>query len=209
VILVSDGKANRGEDPVNVARDTHSKYPDVCFHVISFADNEKGEATLRQINQLGNCVYVKAGDLLKDDGKLEQFVQDVFYENIEEPAAAVEEPARVIPVKITLRGVQFDFDSAGIKPASIPVLDRNAELLRQHPELHIVIEAHTDSMGPDNYNLRLSQRRAEAVYNYFTSQGISADRMKTIGYGETRPIADNSTAEGRAINRRVEIQIIQ
>ena len=216
VILVSDGKANRGEDPVNVARDTHSKYPDVCFHVISFADNEKGEATLRQINQLGNCVYVKAGDLLKNEGMFDQFVKDVFYEDVEEPAAIVEEtveiveePARVIPVKITLRGVRFDFDSAGIKPASIPVLNRNAELLRQHPELHIVIEAHTDSMGPDNYNLRLSQRRAEAAYNYFTSQGISADRMKTIGYGETRPIADNSTAEGRAINRRVEIQIIQ
>jgi len=193
VILVSDGKANRGEDPVNVARDTHSKYPDVCFHVISFADNEKGEATLRQINQLGNCVYVKAGDLLKNEGMFDQFVKDVFYEDVEEPAAIVEEtveiveePARVIPVKITLRGVRFDFDSAGIKPASIPVLNRNAELLRQHPELHIVIEAHTDSMGPDNYNLRLSQRRAEAVYNYFTSQGISADRMKTIGYGENK-----------------------
>ena len=131
MILVSDGKANRSPDPVKAARDTYSKYPDICFHVISLADNEKGEATLRQINQLGNCVYAEAGALLKDDGKLEQFVQDVFYENIEEPAAAVEEPVRVIPVKITLRGIRFDFDSAGIKPASIPVLNRN-EIGRAH-----------------------------------------------------------------------------
>ncbi len=216
VILVSDGATNRGEDPVNVARDTHSKYPDVCFHVISLADNEKGAATLRQINQLGNCVYVEAGDLLKDDGMLKQFVRDVFYEDIEEPVAAVEEPtvtvvepARVIPEKIILRGVQFDFDGADIKPASVPVLNKDVDLLRQHPELCVVIEGHTDYIGSDDYNLKLSQRRAQAIYNYFVSQGISADRMETIGYGETRPIADNSTAEGRALNRRVEIQIIQ
>ena len=216
MILVSDGKANRGEDPVNVARDTHSKYPDVCFHVISFADNEKGEATLRQINQLGNCVYVKAGDLLKNEGMFDQFVKDVFYEDVEEPAAiveetveVVEEPAEVIPERIALRGVQFDFDSPNIKPASIPVLNENVMLLRQHPEVHMVIEAHTDSMGSEDYNSMLSFKRAEAIYNYFVSQGISANRMKAIGRGETMPIADNSTAEGRAINRRVEIQIIQ
>ena len=215
VILVADGKANRGPDPVKMARETYSKYPDICFHVISFADNEKGEATLRQINQLGNCVYVEAGDLLKDDGMLEQFVQDVFYEDIVEPAAAVEEPtvivvepARVIPEKIILRGVQFDFDGANIKPASIPVLNKDVDLLG-HSELHIVIEGHTDYIGSDDYNLKLSQRRAQTVYNYFVSQGINADRMETIGYGETRPIADNSTVEGRALNRRVEIQILR
>jgi len=223
VILVADGKANRGPDPVKMARETYSKYPDICFHVISFADNEKGEATLRQINQLGNCVYVEAGDLLKDDGMLKQFVRDVFYEDVEEPAAAVEEPvaaveepaatveepAKVIPEKIILRGVQFNFDEADIKPASVPVLDKNVTLLRQYPERRIVIEAYTDSMGSEDYNLNLSKKRSKAIYNYFTSQGISADRMETIGYGETRPIADNSTAEGRALNRRVEIQILR
>lgn len=202
VILVSDGKANRGPDPVKMAKEAYSKYPDICFHVISFADNAEGEATLRQINQIGNCVYVKAGDLLKDEGIFKQFVQDVFYED-------VKEPARVIPERMILRGVQFDSNSANIKPVSIPVLDKNVELLRQNPELRVVIEAHTDSMGSEDYNSKLSLKRAEAIYNYFTSQGISANRMKAVGLGETRPIADNSTAEGRALNRRVEIQILQ
>jgi OOP family OmpA-OmpF porin len=211
VILVSDGAANRGPDPVKVAKDTYSKYPDICFHVISLADNEKGEATLRQISKIGNCVYVDAGDLLKDDGIFRQFVQDVFYEDVEEvkEVKKVKEPVKIVPEKIVLRGVQFDSNSANIKAASIPVLNKNVELLRQHPELRIVVEAHTDSMGTDDYNLKLSQKRAEAIYNYFTSQGISADRMETAGYGETRPIADNATAEGRALNRRVEIQILR
>ncbi len=198
VILVSDGKANRGPDPVKAARETYSKYPDICFHVISFADNAAGETTLRQINQIGNCVYVKACDLLKDEGIFSQFVQDVFYEDKE-----------VLPERMDLRGVYFDTNSANIKSVSIPVLDKNVNLLKQYPELRIAIEAHTDSMGSDDYNLKLSRKRAEAIYNYFISQGISANRMKAIGCGETRPIADNSTAEGRALNRRVEIQILR
>lgn len=202
VILVSDGKANRGSDPVKVARDIYSKYPDICFHVISLADTAEGDSTLKQINEIGNCVYAKAADLLKDEGIFGQFVQDVFYED-------VKEPARVIPKRISLRGVQFDSNSAKIKPLSIPVLDKNVEMLKQYPEIRIVIEAHTDSMGSEDYNSKLSLKRAEAIYYYFTSQGISANRMKAIGLGETRPIADNSTAEGRALNRRVEIQIIQ
>ncbi|MBW2558896.1 MAG: OmpA family protein [Deltaproteobacteria bacterium] len=216
VILVSDGKVNRGEDPVNVARNTHSKYPDVCFHVISLADNEKGEATLRQISQLGNCVYVKAGDLLKNEGMFDQFMKDVFYEDVEEPIVIVEETVEVVeeivevmPERIVLCGVRFDSNSPNIKPESMPVLDENVMLLRLHSEVHVVIEAHTDSMGSEDYNSMLSLKRAEAIYNYFVSQGISANRMEAVGRGETMPIADNSTAEGRAINRRVEIQIIQ
>jgi OOP family OmpA-OmpF porin len=211
VIMVSDGKTNKGPDPVKVARETYSKYPDICFHVISFADDEKGETTLRQINQIGNCVYVEAGDLLKDEGMFKQFVQDVFYGKVKEAPAVVvpEKITKPIPERIILRGVQFDSNSANIKPASIPVLDKNVMLLRQYPELRVVIEAHTDSTGSEDYNSKLSLKRAEAIYNYFISQGISANRMKTIGYGETRPIADNSTAEGRALNRRVEIRIIR
>lgn len=209
VILVSDGRANKGSDPVIAAKETYSKYPDICFHVISLADNKKGEANLRQINQIGNCVYVDAGDLLKDDGIFSKFVQDVFFEEMKEPVEKAKEPTKVVPDKIILRGVQFDSNSADIKPASLPVLNKNVELLKQYPELRIIVAAHTDSMGSDDYNLTLSQKRAEAIYNYFTSQGIDADRMETIGYGETKPIADNGTAEGRALNRRVEIQVLQ
>ena len=219
VILVSDGKANKGPDPVKVAGETYSKYPDICFHVISFADNEKGETTLRQISQIGNCVYVEAGDLLKHEGMLKQFVQDVFYKDVEEaPAVIVPEkiikpvPRKIIkpvPKRIILHGVQFDLNSANIQPVGIPVLDENIKLLKQYPERRIVIEAHTDSMGSEDYNSKLSLERSEAIYNYFISQGISANRMKTIGRGETRPIADNNTAEGRALNRRVEIQILR
>ena len=75
------------------------------------------------------------------------------------------------------------------------------------PEASISIEGHTDSQGPDVYNQDLSERRASAVVDYLVSQGIDATRLSAVGYGETNPIADNETREGRAINRRIEFSV--
>jgi OOP family OmpA-OmpF porin len=86
-------------------------------------------------------------------------------------------------------------------------LDEAVEILKKHPEIKIVIEGHTDSIGTIPYNQKLSERRAKAVYDYFISKGIDPSRMRTVGYGKLRPKADNSTAEGRAINRRVELKV--
>jgi OOP family OmpA-OmpF porin len=77
--------------------------------------------------------------------------------------------------------------------------------MQQDPGLHVVIEGHTDSVGSHGYNMKLSQRRADAVRDYMVQQGISASRIETAAYGETRPVASNDTAAGRAQNRRVDI----
>ncbi|NPA80702.1 MAG: OmpA family protein [Thermotogae bacterium] len=116
----------------------------------------------------------------------------------------------ITPIKkgesFVLRNIFFDFDSAELKPESKLELERLVKLLKRNPQLKIVIEGHTDIVGSEEYNQKLSERRAEAVARYLISRGIDPKRIKTVGYGSKRPIASNDTPEGRAKNRRVEIR---
>lgn len=105
-----------------------------------------------------------------------------------------------------LKGVKFEFDSDRLTEEAKRILDRVAETLNAYPEIDVDVEGHTDFIGSDAYNLGLSERRALAVKNYLISRGVAAERMTPIGYGRSRPIADNSTEEGREENRRVELK---
>ncbi len=88
-------------------------------------------------------------------------------------------------------------------------LDVAAETLRECPNIRTEVEGHTDSVGTDVYNQALSQRRAESVMSYLISHGISSSRLEAKGLGESNPIADNSTEDGRALNRRVELKPVE
>lgn len=103
--------------------------------------------------------------------------------------------------------IQFAFDSADITPRSFATLDQIAQLLLSNGRLKLRILAHTDSIGAETYNLDLSQRRAKSVKAYLASRGVPPPSMRFQGYGFSRPVADNSTDEGRALNRRVEFKI--
>ncbi|HLK11800.1 MAG TPA: OmpA family protein [Candidatus Binatia bacterium] len=105
----------------------------------------------------------------------------------------------------TLRGPEFDFDRAELKPEGRRHVDHAIEVLKANPSLQVSVEGHTDSIGSDAYNLRLSERRAETVRDYMVAQGIAASRITVRGLGKADPVASNGTAEGRAMNRRVEI----
>jgi len=122
---------------------------------------------------------------------------------VEPEPAPVAEPAA--PRKLTLEGVNFDNDSASLRPESIVILDNAAVTLKEWGEVKVEVAGHTDSVHSDAYNLKLSQRRAEAVRAYLIKQGVAADRLTATGYGESKPVADNKTAAGRAKNRRVEL----
>lgn len=104
--------------------------------------------------------------------------------------------------------ITFDFGQAGVKPQFYNVLNNLANTLNQYPETRIQIAGHTDNVGSDAANLQLSQQRANSVRTYLASTGVAAQRMQAVGYGESRPIADNSTDYGRAQNRRVELTLI-
>jgi len=110
--------------------------------------------------------------------------------------------------KITLRGINFDTGKATIRPESFPILNQAAGLLKKNPNVRVEIQGHTDSVGSDSYNLRLSEARANSVYQYLVSQGIDPTRLSARGYGETMPVANNVTREGRALNRRIDFQIL-
>jgi outer membrane protein OmpA-like peptidoglycan-associated protein len=110
---------------------------------------------------------------------------------------------------ITLDGIYFDFDRATIGPESRPALQGAAKILEDNPGISVEIQGHTDDRGSDAYNLRLSERRAQAVVNYLVENlGIKASRLTAKGYGESQPVADNATDDGRAINRRVDFVIL-
>jgi OOP family OmpA-OmpF porin len=109
--------------------------------------------------------------------------------------------------------VNFDYDKANIKSEFAPVLDEAAQVLNDNPQITVTIEGHTDSIGSEAYNQGLSERRAEAVRQYLVERGVAASRLETRGYGESQPIAPNTTPEGRdnpegrALNRRAELKV--
>ncbi len=130
------------------------------------------------------------------------------------PPAPAPAPAPPAPITIDLNGVNFDFDRATLRPDAVAILNEAVEILKRYPELRVEVAGHTDSVGTDAYNQRLSERRAKAVYDHLASNGIMADRLVgPTGYGESRPIAPNTNAdgsdnpEGRARNRRTELNV--
>ena len=125
-------------------------------------------------------------------------VEPVVYEEVEEVAEAV---------RVEL-DVKFDFDKADVKQDSYSDIENLAEFMKQYPQTATTVEGHTDSTGNAAYNQNLSERRAAAVRDTLVNQyGVEADRVNAVGYGKDRPVADNATNEGRAINRRVEASV--
>jgi len=218
VIMLSDGKSNVGGDPLPAVKETAEKHPNAVFHVISFSqvgvkdtktikgtgidqDKERrGEAINRAVAQIGDGIYVEASSLYKNRAAMQQFVNDVF--------CAAPKPAAV-EQRVVLRGINFDLDKSNIKPEYQPILDEAASTLKAKPDVKVVITGYTDSTGAADYNMGLSERRAKAVMEYFATKGVAASRMQAVGRGMNDPVADNKTKDGRALNRRVELKVIQ
>ncbi len=104
--------------------------------------------------------------------------------------------------------VLFDNGKATFSEAFKPQLDKVLALLKEHPALSVVIEAHTDANGGDDFNFKLSQQRAQRILDYFVQSGAQGERLVPVGHGENHPISDNKNVEGRALNRRVEFRLV-
>lgn len=125
--------------------------------------------------------------------------------------AAVPKPVSVTRVTkkvIYLMGGNFAFDSAELTPETRTMLDDYAALLEKESFTSVEIAGHTDSIGAEEYNQGLSERRANAVMEYLISKGMRPESLKAVGYGESRPIAANDTRQGREKNRRVELRVV-
>jgi len=123
------------------------------------------------------------------------------------PGAQVERVNEGIKITLSENTVNFDFNSAALTTVSKSNLDKLAGVMVQYPDTNINVYGHTDSKGTDEYNLTLSQKRANSVIDYLVSKGIARTRLNAMGMGEKDPIATNETEAGRAQNRRVEFAI--
>lgn len=162
----------------------------------------KGNTVLGAI--IGAAVGGAAGGYIgsRMDRQAERIEQEL-------PGAEVQRVGEGINVTFTQdAGVFFDTNKADVKGTSAETLDKLAGIFKEYPKSNILVEGHTDTAGSEEYNLALSQRRAESVTKYLVAQGINPSRFSTKWYGETQPRATNETSEGKAKNRRVELAIV-
>lgn len=161
------------------------------------ADHTPSDATMAVVTAGGALGGALLGSILG------HFICDP----IEEPAAqaAPAEPPPSGTQIAHLEGTHFAFDSAKLTSEGEAILDQAVAVMNQHVTINVRIEGNTDSVGSDAYNMQLGQRRADAVEAHLVGKGVSASRLSTVSYGETKPIASNDTAEGRAENRRVDL----
>lgn len=190
-----EGALGAGE--VN-GRDT---YLGVSLGLLYYFD--KGQPS--QYCQIYSGLSIEKPEALDYDRIEEMIKRHIPREVVKE--VVVEKPVASESEKWVLVGVNFDFNSAKITPESYPILYDAAKTLLRYPDLNVEIQGFTDNIGSETYNKTLSQKRADAVKKYLMSKGINQSRLTATGYGESNPVADNMTAEGRAMNRRIEFKV--
>jgi OmpA-OmpF porin, OOP family len=216
LIVVTDGGQNVGPEPMPIVSAMAKEKGDrLCIHVISYARTAEERALVQKLAKATKCSTFTVAEDLADDKAVQQYVENIFYERRKvaeapKPAPApAPAPAPVVEEVIVLRGINFDFDKADIKPEFAPILDEAVAILKERQGVKVVVEGHTDWTGPEDYNQKLSERRAQSVKDYLVQNGIAADRLETKGFGESKPAYDNTTKEGRFRNRRVEFQVVK
>jgi len=158
---------------------------------------EPGDNYIIKLKTIGDTTTY--GNIEIDPLTANQFYKSPF--NID----MIYEPAKAY----TFHHLEFDIAKATLKNNSYKELDQLVEFMQRKTAVTIDISGHTDNVGNDADNKKLSQQRADAVKNYLVQKGVNINRMKTFGYGSLQPIADNSTEEGRQKNRRTELKIIE
>ncbi len=233
VVIVSDGKEMDEGNVRNQAQDLKDKFgSSLCIYTVLVGDDPEGRQLLQDIAAIGECGFFTTADDIMTSAGMAGFVEKAFMMAKTAPAPApaptpaperkdsdgdgvydaedqcpgTPEGARVNAVGCwTLDNVLFDFDKAEIKPEAYPLLDEVVAIMKKNPDMNIEIQGHTDNIGTKEYNKDLSMRRANAVANYLVEKGIARNRLKTTGFGFSKPVALNGTKFGRSLNRRVEL----
>jgi outer membrane protein OmpA-like peptidoglycan-associated protein len=199
IVIFSDGMPQDESASMEAARWVVGAYAgDVCIHTVHLGGDSEGARHLAELAALTKCGSTRElADVWSADN-LMSFTHDVF-------AGAASGTPDPCAGRIVLRGVEFAFDKAELTGSGSVILDFAVEQLKNCPSVPMDIDGHTDSIGSEEYNQSLGQRRANTVKNYFVSHGVRADRINARSYGESRPVASNDTDEGRQTNRRVEL----
>ncbi|MEW6428975.1 MAG: OmpA family protein [Thermodesulfobacteriota bacterium] len=226
MIVISDGMENGPLSAVATATAMKEKFGDrICIYTVLVGDDAGGAALMEKIANIGGCGFAtKATDVLSGNG-MADFVTRVFLTAAPPKPMAKEGdadrdgivdsrdkcPNSPLGAKVDSDGcwqianVHFDHDMSLIRGADYDNLEHVYDVMRVNPDLTISLAGHTSEPGTAEYNMKLSEKRAKAVLFYFTNMGITANRINIEWFGRTKPVADNATAEGQALNRRVEI----
>ncbi len=205
LIIFTDGDSNYGTDPVAEAKALYAKYPNLCIHVVSYADNARGKMVIDEIRAISRCTVAGDAKGLGDAATLKKFVKDVFYD-VEADAPRAMAPMKAECETITFGNLNFGFDKFQITKEMEPALEQALAILKDSKCQKFTIEGHTDNVGGVPYNQKLSERRAGSVAKWLSDHGMSASRLNPVGKGKLEPKFDNKTEEGRHLNRRVEIR---
>jgi OOP family OmpA-OmpF porin len=233
VFIVSDfKKLHAGSPDANAVKAATERLKSefgsrLCVYPIQIGNDPAGATLAGELGDIGGCGKAVNADSIASANAMAAYLKDAFLEPAPPPPPAprvADSDGDGVPdnmdqcpntpkgARVTRTGcwvlagenVLFDTSKATIKDYS--VLDAAAEILRRNPDLTGEIRGHTDSTGPREFNMTLSVKRATAVRDYFVSQGIAANRLRVTGVGPDEPVASNDTAEGRRLNRRVELR---
>jgi OOP family OmpA-OmpF porin len=235
IIIVSDG-VDMDQAPVKAAEALNGQFGDrLCIDTVQVGDDPGGKAILEQIAKASGCGFSTTADRLATSSSMAGFVESIFLGKPAPkptPMAAApipldsdkdgvpdnldQCPNTPLGATVDARGcwtyaakVLFDLNSAEVKSEAYPMLNESVLILKQNPNLKVQIDGHADSTGAAEYNMTLSEKRAQGVKDFFVSRGIDPNRLTTKGFGITKPAASNKTKEGRAKNRRVELTPVQ
>jgi OmpA-OmpF porin, OOP family len=225
LIILSDFKnTGSGSDPSSRVRALNDTYgPDICVYPIYFCPDESGLALAHDMASITACGNFYDGCLLLEDrAYFDTMIRQIFYGDRLERADADGDgvpddldqcPDTPLGARVDERGcwvaafsAYFDFDRSVVKEKYLPHIRQAADVLKANPHMAVTVAGHTDNIGRPEYNMQLGQRRADAVAQLLLNYGVSLNRLALKSYGETKPIATNETAEGRAKNRRVELE---
>ncbi|MFZ0257434.1 MAG: OmpA family protein [Gammaproteobacteria bacterium] len=169
------------------------------------ADERMAIQKRQQLSEERDVLMAKAG---KWEAQAAQQQAEERVQELEQELADLRTKRTSRGIVVTLDSVLFEFNKATLKPGAQREISRLASVLTDHPDRNLIVEGHTDSVGSDNYNQRLSQQRAQSVKDALIRQGVNPNRITATGYGEAYPVASNNTAAGRQQNRRVEVIVL-
>lgn len=227
VLILSDGHG-LDSDPVGAVQSLKQQYGDrLCVYTV-WVGNEKeksGLTVLNKLSNIGGCGFTAMAENISSPADMSRFVKSIFLK-ANPPAIGDEDGDGVLDDKDRcpgtpkgakvnsvgcwiIDGVKFDTDKYNIKPQYYGALDEVVTVIKNNPGLKIEVQGHTDNVGTARYNQRLSDRRAHSVATYLGNKAKKYGVLSAHGYGLTRPIDTNETPEGRANNRRVQLEIIR
>jgi OOP family OmpA-OmpF porin len=229
LVIISDfEKSADFGDPVAEAAKLKDEYGHpVRMYTIGITQGPKQVALAKEIAESSGGQYFDGCLLYKDQAALDAAVKTIFYDEFNvvvdpdtdgdgvpdsldkcpnTPRGAIVDPRGCW---IAAYGNFFDFDKSVLKEQYLPHIQRIADVLNAYPELNVVLDGHTDKVGTPDYNMKLGERRALAIRDALVKFGVNEERLKYESFGETMPIGDNETDAGRALNRRVEINVWQ